>query len=419
MDYFIDRLEKLDIQTRLNNCVEAREKLENKEGIETDTEALNYIERIKLLVKHVESLMASSDVYLTPFNAYKSVSDNLNQIHSNINAYISNNNRGHLTNVVNQSDALLAALSQFAVPHSTEELESLMESIVSVKRSLGQHRSNIREDGEKIQQYKDESQSLITLIQKYETDIKETKEGLEKDIEEYLAAQQKEFESSKESILEEEKNNYTSEFDELAKGFEDYLTNHKEDLTQKQDEFIKLFNLVTDQGISGEFHKTANEEEKLRKGWTVTTLIGFGVLIVYSVYAFFFHDLVLAKVFEVEVAISWADILKRLALSLALGGFVTYAAKQAADHKREARYNRGVQMKIQSINPYLSNYQEEPEAIQEIKRELANTIFTKEPTLNQNPNHIQNSQIGPNTAVPLESVITLIREIAAGGGNKQ
>ena len=187
------------------------------------------------------------------------------------------------------------------------------------------------------------------------------------------------FQELKETILVDEKESYIASFEEIKSEFNQYVEETLKEFNKKQEQLNSLFGFVTDASISGEFYKSAEEESKHWRRWSWVTIVSFIFLIVFSILAFFSEEL-----FNVGEVSTWIGLAKRFILTVGIAGFATYAAKQAADHKKEARKNRMIQMKIQSINPYLSEFDSQSDQVKTIKTKLADEIFISSESMADN-----------------------------------
>ncbi|MCA0970432.1 hypothetical protein LCM20_07530 [Halobacillus litoralis] len=410
MENYINRIEELNITSNIARNREMISLIEEEKELEGQEQVLQRLERIKLVLDALESRINSANFILTPYDSVKTINDNLNNMYNQINGYKGNNQIANLTNANANCDTIIKLIQHFSIPHTIDDLEQFREHIHTVKRSISQHRANVTEDGEKVAGLKTTLESEITdLTQKltsYEEEIRTLKENLPKQIEELLTTQKDVFITEKDKVLEEERESYIEQLGELVEKVDEQAGQTNKSLREKESELNELFEFVTDKTISGEFNKAAKDEDNARKMWTKITIGGFGALILYSVWVFF------ASEFFVETSTSFTmvEITKKLSITLGIGALITYSAKQAGDHKREARYNRNVQMKIQSINPYLQNYQDEsPQEVKDMKLKLADHLFTKE-TAAATDNESTHQNNADNTQVPLQTILEIIKQ---------
>lgn len=195
---------------------------------------------------------------------------------------------------------------------------------------------------------------IRTLREKSEEDVSRIQSLLneqQKRVETYIGRMSDELEDKEEELKVKEDN------------YKTYLENTKSVLEEKITELDKLFGLVTDKSVAGEFQKTADSERKAWWVWSILALLGFVGLIVYSL---------VVSYLGTE---TWLDLTKHFLVISGGTSFTAYSVKQASDHKMEARRNRMIQMKIQSINPYLKGLDTQTGDIKEIKAMLAHEIF--------------------------------------------
>jgi hypothetical protein len=410
METYIKRIEDLEITSNIARNREMIFLIEEEKELEGQEQVLERLERIKLVLDALESKINSADFILTPYDSIKAINDNLNNMYNQINSYKGNNQIGNLTNANANCDTILKLIQHLSIPHSIEDLEQFREHLHTVKRSISQHRANVADDGEKVAELKtileNETTDLTQKLTSYEEEIRTLKENLPKQIEDLLITQKDVFIREKEKILEEERDAYVEQLGELIDKVDQQVGETNKSLRKKESELNELFEFVTDKTISGEFNKAAKDEDKARKMWTGLTIGGFGALILYSVWVFFASEFFV----ETPTQFTLVEIIKKLSITLGIGALITYSAKQAGDHKREARYNRNVQMKIQSINPYLQNYEDEsPQEVKDMKLKLADHLFTNE-TAATTYNESNQQNKADSNQVALQTILELIKQ---------
>ncbi|WP_181350519.1 hypothetical protein [Thalassobacillus sp. CUG 92003] len=399
MGFYDDRVDNLNIESKIQDCRESIQKIENESDLETDYELFEHLERFKATLNLAESNFKGSDIFLTPFNVYTNINSYITSISSQISNYHNSGNNNNKNTAVDQCDKLLSQIRLLAVPRSTEELEALSENIRSTRMSISQHKRYALEESGNITEKKDEVVGLAETISEIESEVETEKEEFIRNHEETLEELSTDFHDGFSEMIEQEQEIVKNKMKSYMDEFLDYYNATRIRLERKQTKLEELFSFVTDNSISGEFHKAAEEEKGSWKSWSIITLSLFIIAIIYSLLAFLTSEIT-----------SWIDIGKRISITFGIFAFAAYAAKQASDHKREARENRSIQMKIQSINPFLENYDDESEEIKEIKKQLADHIFTQEIAITQETNK-RESKAEQNPTLKLKDIMSLLKEL--------
>ena len=414
-----DKVREFEIESKISESKELLEEFMNDESLQNTLSTLEILDVISYRLNAMEEIYQSIDLLITPLDVLKNFGDHIQRALQNlINFNSQKNSTAHLISANNSLDGALKLLPNLYIPTNLDDLKRLRKSVESARRSISQLKYqasvdikelneeftrnienvealsvSLKVEEEKMKKISDtfqrDSQEMYTsnqtefkeriesfnsrfeeLLEEQTENHEEKMDVLEAELSEKIDEFDNEFQRLKDVILVDEKQAYLKSLETIKDEFNHYIEKTIKDFNEKQNQLNSLFGFVTDSSISGEFYKAAEAETKHWRTWSIITIISFIVLITFSVLAFFSEE-----IFNVGGVTTWIDLAKRFVLTLGIAGFATYAAKQAADHKNEARQNRMIQMKIQSINPYLSEFDSQSDEVKEIKTKLADNIF--------------------------------------------
>ena len=395
-DKYVDRVLNDDFQNHFRDLEVLLLEIKNDESIEFNNMIDVELERLSLLVQIFRSKIDQIDPYIvTPTymdNWRKYLLQAVTQLESFAAGYHANN---HLNNANKSLEMCIPGVLLLSNVSVQQDEATLRETISSLRRSVGQHKHYLEQDVQEARALKVQlDNELHALTEFYE--VEEHKlENLYSSKDEELNSLVKEHEK----IFDDEKKKWAQDFEREISGYQEqidgvsnkwdselegYHTTHQEvsrakydeiqetldeykkETEEKQNKLAELYHLVTDGAISGAYHKASTDEGKLRKLWTWLTGAGFALLIGYSAFVF----IIMGSGIE-----NWIELVRKILVTGALGAFVTYAAKQASDHRTQERINRDIELKMKSIDPFIDSLPEEVR--QEIKKGLVDPLFNQ------------------------------------------
>lgn len=424
-DVYIERIDNHPFRGSLQNCLDSISLLEELEDIEEDQVALNHIERLKFLFDLFKNKLDQIEPYIITAGILNNWNSNLQKVNTEINQFRSSRNISHLQSANTHAENIIPSVLNLSNIRVVEDENLIKESIISLKRSIGQYRRYIEDDVEEINNVRtnleEKTNELTSLIDEKQSSLEELHTNKKEELDTLKTNCENQFDSvintfndsfgdeqsERENWMEEEKQRWKNEFKALKTSFEsqaneslDELHNkfaeYENDLNNKQNKLTELFDLVTDGSISGAYHKAAKDEGQLRVIWYLLTSIGFAGLIGFSIFAF---------LIEGSSIDTWLELFRKILFTGAIGAFVSYSAKQASDHKEQERFNRNIELKMKSIDPYINIFDDTKK--QEIKEDLVGPLFKE----NQISSTTESNN-KENPQLPLDSILSLIDKIS-------
>lgn len=388
--------------------LESLEKLGEIESL--DNEQIEFTERFESFKNLIRKRLNSTDTLLFSQNILNQLNAQFPNMISEINQFVSNKNTGHLRNANNYIEKVLPYLSQI-IQISNDDLDGLRESILTVRKSVGQHSRYIQEEYEKLSKEKEsmnnkldelsngidvqksriddvisQAQNQISSFQQHFSEAQEKRlEGFA--IEEQNRTdrfsnvenkRQNTFENSFVEMIEthntqikknEEKfqillKNVTDDFQQLKHETLQDITNLNKELSNHREHVERIIGVIANTGMVGGYQRIANDDYKASIVWNglvVGSMIG---LIAFSVYAF---------IYTADESFNWSIFASRAFVAATFGVLASYCSSQASRHQKAERQNRKMELELASIDPFLASLPEDVRNV--IKGALTDKLF--------------------------------------------
>lgn len=321
-------------------------------------------ERVGHLLRRIQSELGAVDPLASTQSQLNSIHQNLSKGAQELKNYSANGNQQHLTNANTHIENALVQAGLLPKIRDEREVDSLHEAVVSFRRSLGQHISNVDKEAEETRKelatVREALAELQTAIQqeKARTDEalrrfeaqfseaeaerrKETQSALTNlqsqisEVEErFLASQesrQERFTEALEAQTERAKEAATAIGESQEKLEGEYALQvqaYLDDLEEKKTAAEKIVGAVAQTGMVGGYQKIANAEQKTTRVWqviTVLSILGFVGLMLFVVPT------------PADGVLEWSELIGRSLAALGLGGLAAYAGKEASKHAERER----------------------------------------------------------------------------------
>jgi len=165
-------------------------------------------------------------------------------------------------------------------------------------------------------------------------------------------------------------------------------------LTKLREQARDLVGVIGRTGMTGGYQQDAVAEEKAANRWRLIT-IGFATAAVVI--------LGVAVIVATYVSTDASRLISKTLLAAALGGIATYAARQSAHHRANARNARNLELALASIGPYLEPLDEEKR--KEVLEVFAYILFAQRP-VSADKDAVE---MGPTNLQTLIEAITKVR----------
>ncbi|MCY8493184.1 hypothetical protein [Bacillus inaquosorum] len=330
---------------------------------------------------------------LVSINTLNNLQSHLSNIRSYINSYISNHNQGgYLNNAISQIEGLLPYLPQLNIIRTSDDIESIRNTTISFKKSIGQHLSHLEKEAtetktalsksaEKVQELADavdkQKTRVDTVISDFHNQFLSAQTSRNNEFNNFIKSSEEknqetfeELVTKQEDIFSELNDKYTQNIDDQEKSFIDLVENFKSEIQTQLDEIKdmnkqaeKILGTMGVKALAQGYQRIANLESKKATLWNSISIISIiGVLC-------FGYEFIIKHSGE----LSWQSTISRLVLTGVGVTLFTYCAKQATNHRNEETRNRKIELELASLDPYLKDF--EPDKQKEVKHTLVDKYF--------------------------------------------
>lgn len=318
------------------------------------------------------------------------LSQEIDAVTVQINAYAGNANPGHITNATNSVTSVLNRIRNFPFPLSKGDYD-FSKSIAGFEQTATASYKNLETQNTNLQQAIKKAEEDLTAKQTQLANIETKLAAKEVEIQNVLTRYNTEFEALKttaNSDIDTEKKKfnegidtdrklYKEQFDadkeaskkvfeEQKAAFEKQSTDTIKDLNTKLAEANKIVNIVGNVGVTGNYQNIANQNKDAANFFRWVAL-GFMVvmsgLLIYSIIELSSGDF---NIYKSLVRILAAAVLTYPAV---------YAARESTRHRNLETQNRNLELELASIGPFIELLPEDKK--EKIKEDLVNKYFGK------------------------------------------
>lgn len=385
----------LDQQTRLLGKVEA------KVG---ETEELEEIQGIRRVLQFVRAQLDGADPDLVSSAFLDDLRNKLNPITQELQNYLHNSNRQHLSNAASHVDNVIRSAVMIPAIRSPDDVAGLRESITSFRRSASQLlrslEDEISKEAESVQGLRQSMSQLqqeidaqkgrldtaISQFQQQTSDaagqsLQQASGAASRFLEQFSAAQERRS-SEFEKLLADSREQFQEltqareeELKALARTLESAGVEQRKQLDERarstlnqietlRDQAQQIVHTVGNIGMTGDYQRNAEEQRTSANRWRVAAMILFVLGVTGA-------TLLLGVVAKDDLSL--VTTLRRIALAVLILTPAYYAAQQSRVHReREVRY-RSIELELASLDPFLALMPDDLR--QSIKSELAGRYF--------------------------------------------
>jgi hypothetical protein len=322
------------------------------------------------------------------------LSQEIDAVTVQINAYAGNNNPGHITNATNSVTSVLNRIRNFPFPLSKGDYD-FSKSIAGFEQTATASYKNLEAQNVNLQLAIKKAEEDLTAKQTQLTNIETKLAAKEVEIQNVLTRYNTEFEALKTTAntdIDTEKKKFNEGidtdrklfkeqfdadkeankkvFEEQKAAFEKQSTDTIKDLNTKLAEANKIVNIVGNVGVTGNYQKIANEHKKSAnnfRGIALAFMIVMSALLIYSI---------------IELGSSDFNLYKSLVRILAAAVLTypaVYASRESTRHRNLETQNRNLELELASIGPFIELLPEDKK--QKIKETLVDKYFGKNSSL--------------------------------------
>lgn len=384
------------------------------EGKDIDDAFQAELERLKRLFVNLREVVAGLDPEFYP----KPLLDGLNQHLANnvLNRLQSYANRPSISPLQAANDHFnsqiaaiyhLAALTRpknandsvVAARKGLEDYRSLVSmKVVEIDGHLDQRRSELGAIGEKsaaLESRLDEmGNSVKTKLAEWQEDYTNNQTARaeehskaqierEKKFADFVREQEERFDKSRDEILTD----YNEMLNKDAFDFKGVASKVTEDILEKQESIRKLHGLVTDETITGGYHRSAQEESEAANNWRLASISCLAVTAGWLVFK------VNSGFAPLESGqINWPNIISAYSLTAILLYAAGYMSRQSKMHRDNGTLLRSYALETQALDPFIATLDlKEQKAI---KAELVKRMFGQQnAAVNGEPQKIDDGSV--------------------------
>lgn len=300
-----------------------------------------------------------------------------------INAFLGNNNVGHLTNATNNFNSSLTRIRNFPLPFAKNDFNfskaiADFQDTVTKKYELLKAENNeltLKSEAFKLdlEQKESEIERLFKLLDSKETEIQNLNTNFQTEFTNIKTKSEQVFETDRTTFrneIETDKGAFRNEIQELKDGIDTDTSELINTLNQKLEEAKKLVNVIGNVGVTGNYQIIANEHKTAANFWRWVA-IGFMATL---------SGLLVWTIIDLaEQGFDWTKSLIRIIGAAALSYPATYAARESSKHRKLETVNRTAELELASINPFIETLDDTKK--QEIKAKLVEKYFGNSNTI--------------------------------------
>lgn len=331
-------------------------------------------------VRVVKNKLETTPALVASVSGLNSLANGVQAVYNELTAFISNKNTGHLSNAGGHTDS---AIWPFMWAFGSEG-----DAADGLKNAAGAVDSLASDVASSFKGLVEQRESLAATIAALTKDVAAQAEKVT-ELNAVLAAQKAEAGSVNATVqaqyLKEEADRTVAfkagmegmrgDFDTLRTGMIGNAAAALASLEKSKADASKIVGVVGNIGVTGNYQKIANDENKAAGVWRVITLVffGFGIALATATFVEFWKEPVTTN--------SWS-IAIRLLYAIALAAPAWYTAKEAARHRTNSDRARQTELELASIGPFIELLpQDKKDAIRE---EMTKRYFGKEIEVHEN-----------------------------------
>lgn len=168
---------------------------------------------------------------------------------------------------------------------------------------------------------------------------------------------------------------YNTDFSTRLSNFTQLLNEKTDDVTDKHEEILKLYDIVTGDAIAGGYQSAADNEESSADSWRKIAMWSFIAAALWTGLKFWLYWCE-QKTTIVPIPPDWTAIISATSLTVILLSIAAYAASQSRLHRINQQQMKWFSLEIAALGPYIRSV--EPEEQRKLKIELAHRLFAQD-----------------------------------------
>lgn len=334
------------------------------------SEQLLKLERLYETLNILKEALDRVDPWLISQITLQNMNGHITNILNELTNYYNNKNVQHLNNSIAHLEKVIPFFSQVMVTRTPEDIEGVRESVISFRKSIGQHLGNVEKQSNATQEAlvtnKEKLNDLTASIENQKVRI----DSVISDFQDQFLKGQTEKNERIEQLFEQTKNEFNNFISICNKTLEEQMAKQEklfkeefENIKKMNEEAEKIVGIISMKGLASGYQKIANDEGRKAFWWNMGSIASILSVIVFGVFFILLH----------EGAMEWTTLLSRVVLSGFGLTLFTYCAKQSSNYRIEERRNRKIELELASLDPYLKDLEDKQQ--KEVKQSLVNKYF--------------------------------------------
>lgn len=369
-----EKLEKLTV--RLSEK-EVRDKIE--------IDKLNFYDST---CKYIKDRLNLTIPVLIPIGELNTLSQELEQGFAQINAFIGNNNAGHLTNAEGNLNSAMNRIKNLPLPFAKSDFNfsksiSNFEQIVKAKydliesenvsltEELKKIKSDLTTKQNEIKQISDlitaKTNEINNITSKFQTDFNNIKSTANQNYENDRKTFRTEVTADRNTFRTEitkDRELFKKEIDDKILTIDMDTIETVSNINNKLEEAKRLVSVIGNVGVTGNYQLIANYHKRTANIWRYIAIFFMTVL----------SGLLIYTIWDIKGAnYDWTKSLIRIIAAAALSYPATYAARESSRHRRLETLNRRLELELAALSPFIEMLPDEKK--REIKAKLVEKYF--------------------------------------------
>lgn len=368
--------------------------LESYEPDTSEIEVLEFFHRFKHCGRYIQELLERAIIELVSLSLLTDWANNITQSTNEIRAYISDKDVAHLHSanstvenllrlithlpvlgnkqVANGLNKLIADLTQEShkyIASLKRQVDTQEKRLSTIEQTAGGQEQNLQALAGQITQQKNHLDGIAANFQSQFSQAQEERskafhEGIQRQTENF-DLKKTEFDNTFKNFIAEAEKQKEEQTDQISKEATILL----KELQNTKIKAAELLKITSDIVITGNFKNIADKERRTANALRILAIICMSGVAIVAVLSSIVH-----LTDQSNATDFWLGTIYRLPVSLVLLIPAFYAARESGKHRKNEFWNRQLELKLASIDPYLASIDEAKQ--EEIKIELTKHFFT-------------------------------------------
>jgi hypothetical protein len=351
--------------------------------------------RVRRVLEFTRAALQSANAELIPLIALDSYAPSLSSLRQELVSFVSNQSDAHLNNAGSFLDTALQVLPMLMATRTASAKDQTQRSLDSIitaaEKALAGHSARTNVLAKALTTLEERSSDLLNEISQQKGVLASSLASIQAQFQQEQESRNKQFLSAEEARSEDSRKTDIARREQHAKVVDEQreslrvlteeartalsdirkeiesdgraVLNHMEGFKGQAERLLGIVGTTTI--ISG-YKREADAAAKKAMYWNVASVVGIVAFTAGSVYG-------LLPLVRGSVTATWETLVGRIVLSLALGVFGTYAARQAKHEEETERRNRRFELELSSIGPFIAELDDTTR--KDLKTSLVNRMF--------------------------------------------